>query len=304
VARYCDRFPENTDGDLFVDRSCIACDTCRRIAPTVFGGPEHDHAYVQKQPDSPLERRRALMALVSCPTGAIGSLSKSGVEEAAKAFPAPLSKGVEDVFYCGYAAESSFGAASWLVLRPEGNVLVDSPRYAQPLADRIAELGGIHYMFLTHGDDVADHEQWQKAFHCERVLHAGDVTKGTALVERKLEGLEPVRLAKDLVAIPVPGHTAGSTALLYRNAFIFTGDHLWGRGGHLHASRSVCWWSWEEQTTSVERLAKHRFEWVLPGHGRAWRATSCDSARTEVLRVAAAMRKPRPSSARGERGAG
>ena len=27
--------------------------------------------------------------------------------------------------------------------------------------------------------------------------------------------------------IPVPGHTAGSMALLYNRRFLFTGDHLW-----------------------------------------------------------------------------
>ena len=40
----------------------------------------------------------------------------------------------------GWAAESSYGARSYLVVRPRGNILVDSPRYAAPLVDRIAAL--------------------------------------------------------------------------------------------------------------------------------------------------------------------
>jgi hypothetical protein len=28
------------------------------------------------------------------------------------------------------------------------------------------------------------------------------------------------------------------------------------------------WYSWPEQTRSMERLLTHTFEWVLPGHGR------------------------------------
>src|SRR5207244_3192654 len=90
--------------------------------------------------------------------------------------------------------------------------------------------------------------------------------------------------ATDLIAIPVSGHTRGSAALLYRDDVLFTGDHLWWseeRRG-LHASRSVCWWSWREQTRSMERLLDFRFEWVLPGHGRRWRAPSAAAMRAEI----------------------
>jgi glyoxylase-like metal-dependent hydrolase (beta-lactamase superfamily II) len=60
------------------------------------------------------------------------------------------------VLFCGYASESSFGASSYLIRRPEGNVLVDSPRFASPLVRRLEELGGVALMVLTHRDDVAD----------------------------------------------------------------------------------------------------------------------------------------------------
>jgi hypothetical protein len=40
----------------------------------------------------------------------------------------------------------------------------------------------------------------------------------------------------------------------------------------------------------MERLAGLRFEWVLPGHGRPWRAPSAEAARREVRALAAAMR--------------
>ncbi len=58
--------------------------------------------------------------------------------------------------------------------------------------------------------------------------------------------------------------------LLYRNTYLFTGDHLaFGRRpDRLRAFRGACWYSWPEQRSSMERLAAHRFEWVLPGHGR------------------------------------
>jgi glyoxylase-like metal-dependent hydrolase (beta-lactamase superfamily II) len=92
----------------------------------------------------------------------------------------------------------------------------------------------------------------------------------------RLSGEAPVAPAPDLLAIPVPGHTRGSMALLYRDTFLFTGDHLWGvaDGPGLAASRALCWYSWPEQVRSLERLLAHPFSWVLPGHGRRLQAAS------------------------------
>jgi glyoxylase-like metal-dependent hydrolase (beta-lactamase superfamily II) len=56
---------------------------------------------------------------------------------------------------------------------------------------------------------------------------------------------------------------------LYRDKFLFTGDHLAGsaKRNALTAFRSVAWYSWPEQIRSMERLLHYQFEWVLPGHG-------------------------------------
>jgi glyoxylase-like metal-dependent hydrolase (beta-lactamase superfamily II) len=113
-------------------------------------------------------------------------------------------------------------------------------------------------------------------------------------VEVRLRGEAPVPLGEGLLAIPVPGHTAGSIALLADERILFTGDHLWGDAeGRLGASRAVCWWSWVRQADSMERLGSFRFEAVFPGHGRPWQGASADDARREVLALAAAMRAPR-----------
>jgi glyoxylase-like metal-dependent hydrolase (beta-lactamase superfamily II) len=118
------------------------------------------------------------------------------------------------------------------------------------------------------------------------------VTAETRGVERKLRGGDPVRLADDLLAIPVPGHTRGHTVLLYRDAILFTGDHLaWSpaRAG-LVAFRDACWYSWTEQIRSMERLLEFRFEWIFPGHGWWWRAPSAEAMRRELERCIAWMR--------------
>jgi glyoxylase-like metal-dependent hydrolase (beta-lactamase superfamily II)/ferredoxin len=290
VARASHKVPENAPGDLFVDDACISCDACRRIAPRTFGGGEDERSFVARQPATPDERRDALQALVACPVSAIGSVVHDRVEvkRAARSFPSPV-EGAPGVFDCGYASPRSFGASSWLVRREGGNVLVDSPRFAAVLALSIEELGGAALMFLTHRDDVADHASWVRRLRCARVMHVRDDVGVHA--ERRVEGDEPVALAPDLLAVPVPGHTPGSCALLWDEACLFTGDHVWGDAhGELHASRAVCWWRWDAQIRSMERLLEHRFEWIFPGHGRPWRARSPAHARDALARLVREMR--------------
>jgi len=289
MARRAARLPENVPGPFFVDDTCIDCAVCRHLAPSVFARSSGDLSFVARQPASEAERTRALMALVACPTSSIGTEPKIDAGPGVRAFPEPIADGV---YSCGFTAESSFGAWSYLVARQEGNVLVDSPRAAEPLLKRLQEMGGVRSMFLTHRDDVADHAALRERFGCERILHERDITAGTRGVERRLAGDAPVTLAPDLVAIPVPGHTAGSAVLLYRETFLFTGDHLMGSedDGRLHASRGVCWYSWPEQIRSMERLLDFRFEWVLPGHGGRYRAPSAAAMKTELERVIAEMK--------------
>ena len=109
-------------------------------------------------------------------------------------------------------------------------------------------------------------------------------------IERRIAGDEPIALDDDLQAIPVPGHTRGSMALLHRG-FLFTGDHLWWDDdvGRLDAGRDVCWYSWSEQLRSLARLRGLAFQWVLPGHGRRFRARSAAAMHAELDRALAAI---------------
>jgi len=154
------------------------------------------------------------------------------------------------VLKVGYASESSFGAISYFLRDRE--ILIDSPRFAQPLVKR---LGHVRRMLLTHQDDVADHEKFHQRFGCERVLHHDDVKAHTAMMELQPSGSEAIELESDLLMIPTPGHTRGHTVFLYRGKYLFTGDHLaWSpTRGHLYAFRSACWYSWPVQITSMER---------------------------------------------------
>jgi glyoxylase-like metal-dependent hydrolase (beta-lactamase superfamily II)/ferredoxin len=268
MAQIAERLSQNVEGDFFVDSTCIDCDACRQIAPAVFR-EYYDQSVVYAQPHTPAERQRALMALVACPTASIGTVSRQSAQAGVSSFPAPV---VDNVYFCGFTSESSFGAWSYLIVRPPaagGNVLVDSPRFSAPLVRRIEQLGGVSMMFLSHRDDIADHARYAQHFRCPRLMHQGDNASRLA-IERVISGDAPVRLDDDLILIPTPGHTRGHQVLLYSNKVLFTGDHLsWSPERQtLTAHRNYCWDSWPAQTRSMERLLDYRFEWVLPGHGR------------------------------------
>lgn len=258
------RYADNVPGDFYVDTTCIDCDTCRQLAPAVFAAAG-DHSYVAAQPAGPDAVRTAYRALLACPTASIGTTGPNLAREAMQDFPMPVAEGV---WYCGYASRKSFGGSSYFVERPDGNWLVDSPRFLPQLIKAFEARGGLARIFLTHRDDVADADLYARHFGATRIIHAGDADACPA-AERVVEGQAPVVLAPGMLALPVPGHTRGSMALLVDETYLFTGDHLaWDRdAGELAAFRGACWHDWDELVGSMRRLAAHRFEWVLPGHG-------------------------------------
>jgi glyoxylase-like metal-dependent hydrolase (beta-lactamase superfamily II) len=101
-----------------------------------------------------------------------------------------------------------------------------------------------------------------------------------------------VPISVSVTAIPVPGHTIGSVVFLLDETFLFTGDSLdWSHDKEdLRASPNTCWYSWEAQTDSLERLAEHRFEWVFGGHGGSAHQPS-EEMRARLLALVAWMRQ-------------
>ncbi|KAE8022968.1 hypothetical protein FH972_008728 [Carpinus fangiana] len=264
------RRPQNVDGEFFVDHTCIDCDTCRWMAPQIFTRVDELSA-VFKQPTCEEERLKALQALLSCPTNSIHTEKPApDIRQVQKTFPHPIDEQrIPGVYHCGYHSEKSYGATSYLIVHPEGNILVDSPRFTERLAHNIDMLGGARYMFLTHKDDIADHERWSKRLSCDRILHSLDVEGSTANVEIKLEGSGPWSLGQDIQLIYTPGHSEGSVCLFYKSLkILFTGDHLAMAESGLSIFEQYNYCSVPLQLKSIRALLDLDFKWVLPGHGR------------------------------------
>jgi ferredoxin len=258
--------PQNVASSFFTDSSCIDCGTCYWMAPKTFKRDE-DVSVVYSDPNTPEDWMTSYEALLSCPTNSIGVTDKNLLsKKPSDVFPRLLE---DNVFHTGYHSERSYGATPWLIQEKTGNILIDSPRMTSVLKKRIEEMGGLEWQYLTHRDDIADTDLFHDHFNSKRIIHEGDKIKKTEHYEIILRGNEPWNLTSDALVIPVPGHTKGHTVLLYKEKFLFTGDHLaWSHSlGHLYAFKRHCWYDFNKQIESMERLLDYNFEWVLPGHG-------------------------------------
>jgi len=225
-----------------------------------------EYSRVYAQPRNPADEQAALRSLIACPTASIGTADRGRVREATNWFPQQIE---DEVYFCGFHAEASFGATSYLIRRPEGNILVDSPRFAAPLVRKLEGMGGVDWLFLTHIDDVGDHQKYAEHFGATRVMHRGDFRERVSLVEWWIEGHQPVDLAPGAKIWPTPGHTEGSACLHLDEAYLFTGDTLaWQRDWEqVYAFRRACWQDWGILRDSIQRLQSLKFRWLLPGHG-------------------------------------
>ncbi len=254
----------NVSGNFFVDTTCINCDTCRQLAPETFVDAGQ-FSSVYHQPQSDEEVISATRALLCCPTGSIGTKEKNDAKTVRSQFPLQLE---DNVYYSGFNSPRSYGGNSFFIQEKSGNWLIDSPKYLPFLAEQIDSMGGIKYIFLTHRDDVADAEKYAERFSARRIIHHDDLDSQPDS-EIVIEGEDAQMFEKNFIIIPVPGHTKGHMVLLYKNKYLFTGDHLAfdPDAGRLYAFRDYCWYSWQEQTKSMKRLSDYDFEWVLAGHG-------------------------------------
>jgi len=257
------RNPDSATGDWYIDTACIDCGASRHVAPGLIVARDGKSIFA-RQPASPEERLAAWRAVLVCPTASVRSETKQPRPQAT-IFPQQITEGV---WRCGFNARSSFGAHSYFVERPSGNLLIDSPRFATELVNWFEHAGGVAHILLSHQDDVADAGKYAERFGARVWIHNDD--RVAAPFATDLVKGEPTHtIAPALVAIPVPGHTRGSVVYLLDDRVLFSGDSLaWSMKKHdLVAFRDGCWYSWRALTASLVKLVDYRFEWLLPGHG-------------------------------------
>jgi glyoxylase-like metal-dependent hydrolase (beta-lactamase superfamily II) len=257
------RNPQSAPGNWYIDTACIDCGASRHVAPGLVVERDEKSVFA-RQPGTPAEELAAWRAALVCPTASVRTETKQRRPNAI-IFPQQITSGV---WRCGFNARSSFGAHSYFAARPDGNLLIDSPRYGRELADWFRDAGGVAHVLLSHRDDVADAHRYAHQFGARVWIHRDDSSAAPYATDL-LEGESERMLAPGVRAIPLPGHTRGSVAYLLDDQVLFSGDSLaWSaREQDLIAFKDACWYSWTKLRASLGRLGGYRFEWLLPGHG-------------------------------------
>jgi glyoxylase-like metal-dependent hydrolase (beta-lactamase superfamily II)/ferredoxin len=275
----------NVAGEWFADTRCIDCDVSRQWAPGLIAADDGGLSYVTRQPSGPDEEAAMWRAAAACPTQSIGNRSRQ--RGPSPAFPFELTPGV---LAMGYNDRSSFGAHSYLMVREQGNLLVDSPRYVRPLAERVDELGGIAHVLLSHRDDVADADRWAERYNARVWIHAADAAAAPFATD-VVDGVAAVDVAEGVTLVPAAGHTRGSVVFHVEDRWLFTGDTLhWNRRRRqLDVFPRQTWYSWDHLADAMDVVARLRVEWVFPGHG-AWHELGADAYAAQMADLGASMR--------------
>jgi len=248
--------------EWFVDDRCTDCDVARQLAPGLVEQVD-GRSKVVRQPRNVTEQTALVSAAFACHTKSI-RLTEGRVEPALDPYPLALTS---DVYFCGHNAPQTFGANSYLVVRPGGNLMIDTPRWSEPLAAKYEALGPVTDVLLTHRDHAAHGREYADRFGANLWIHQGDLDSAPD-ADRVIT--ERTEVVDGVTAYPFPGHTEGSVLYLVDNRYCFSGDSIyWSRASaDIEVVEAVTWFSIEvlarTLATSVDDL---RFEWLLPGHG-------------------------------------
>ena len=277
--------PDNVEGSWFVDTRCIRCDAARHWAPGLIERDDEGLSFVARQPENPEEAAAMWRAAVACPTQSIAT--GEARRPPSPAFPYELAPGVHAL---GHNARSSFGAHSYLVPRLDGNLMVDSPRFARGLAELVDDLGGVRRVLLSHRDDVADSDRWADRYGAEVWIHEADAD-AAPYATGIFEGDAAAEIVPGVMMVPAPGHTEGSVVFHIDEKWLLTGDTLhWNhRRDELDVFAGAMFHSWDVLADSMDRLARLPVEWVFPGHGN-WHNVGAARYSEQMAGLGPAMR--------------
>jgi glyoxylase-like metal-dependent hydrolase (beta-lactamase superfamily II) len=129
---------------------------------------------------------------------------------------------------------------SFLLQRPQGNMLIYSNPGLSTEADAIADLGGVVRHYLNHWHEaMLGCAGIPEATNARIFCHEHDRDKAAESCPIAQTFRSRHRVDDDLEVIPTPGHTPGATAYLWSNGrdrCLFTGDTVFFDGDEWRAA--------------------------------------------------------------------
>jgi len=283
----------NDNAGWRIDQRCTNCDVARQLAPELIGEADGRSVMI-RQPRTEAEHKAIHAAAHACHTRSI-HYDPSGLDPAWDPFPMRLDEGV---YLCGHNSTHTAGANSYLLCRPSGNLMIDTPRWSIPLATKYEALGPVTDVLLTHRDHAAHGRRYADHFGARLWIHEDDLDAAPD-ADEIIRGIEPAEIADGVMVHPLPGHTKGSVLYVADDRYCFSGDSFaWSRtAGDVAVFDTVTWYSITELAASLRRtVPRLRFEWLLPGHGDRRHLPVDDmTRRMRDLAVRTSALTPRPT---------
>ncbi|WP_342022035.1 MBL fold metallo-hydrolase [Arthrobacter citreus] len=124
---------------------------------------------------------------------------------------------------------------SYLLERPEGNIVIYNSPGVSEAADSIRTLGAPVRLLVNHSHEAM---YGQPNLDVPVWIHRRDHAEAAASLAPAGVFDQREMIGDDLEVIPTPGHTAGTTSYLWNNGthrFLFTGDFIWIEDGEWKA---------------------------------------------------------------------
>ncbi|MBR8836349.1 MAG: MBL fold metallo-hydrolase [Stigonema ocellatum SAG 48.90 = DSM 106950] len=164
----------------------------------------------------------------------------------------------------------TLGGTAYLIVRNEGNILIDSPAHETANLDFLHSQGGVSRLFLTHRGGIGKTAEIQQIFNCEVLIQEQEayLLPGLTLTTFGQE----LSLDSIVKLIWTPGHSPGSSCLYYSNlgGVLFSGRHLLPNPqGEPVPLRTAKTFHWHRQIKSLhlllESFTPQTLQYICPG---------------------------------------
>jgi len=164
----------------------------------------------------------------------------------------------------------TLGGTAYLVVEPEGHILVDCPAWDETNVQFLQEQGGVRWLMLTHRGAHAHVREFRETFHCEIVIQEQEAYLLPGIPVTSFG--DRFDFSPQSYALWTPGHSPGSACVYHaaHGGLLFTGRHLLpNQSGDPVPLRISKTFHWPRQLRSVAHLQREfsaeSLQWICPG---------------------------------------
>lgn len=150
----------------------------------------------------------------------------------------------------------TLGGTAYLLITPEGNVLIDCPVWNEEIQEWLGNRGPVRWLCLTHRDGHSPKlKAIQESLGCQVIVQEQEAYLVPPLPTCRFR--DQLNISPSLTAVWTTGHSPGSACYYWaeNGGVLFTGRHLLPDGeGHMTRLRQPKTFHWPRQQASVRKI--------------------------------------------------